>query len=448
MSEGLQRVREEVKLPTIEALLSDIWASFYKMKPRVIEECESILKVNRTLMEQLLKNEQFENHRHSTKLDDFESVICTVLIGEKLNKWLAEIIESDREFGQLIDTIESAQQQFSVEQNEEEIVESSEVKELEEATDELDEKLQMALEVNGERLAQGIGEALEESIQIKDNVVSLIGGTGIGKGDAELKKVPLRDQLDLADQLISNIQLQNIAEWAGRFQQIAHDKKRKDYTEAVDRRGVVQGNDIEKILPAELGLYSHPVAKTEFLRRYAEGETMQYDQKKRADQGEGPIVFCFDQSGSMSELDNQAKGFILALLSIAENQNRDLCVVFFSTTVQRFTYTKGKITTAELTLLAKTYLGGGTDFSLALKEVLEIINESAFSKADLLFITDGEDDVSESFLEKFLSHKKEKEFQVLSLIMGEDTSGPEKFSDRVLKVIDFHDEGSFAAFEI
>lgn len=449
-SEGLQRVRDEGQMPAAEALLGDIWASLYKMKPRLKQDdLQPSLKPNRTILKRLMADEQYENQRDHTKLDDLSAAVCAVSFGEKLNGWLAEAKEQDEELQRLADELETLQHDMADEQpGEEPDIETEAVRELEKAADALHEKLELTLETNGERFAEAMGEALEDTVRVKKSVISLMGGTVAGKGEAELKKVPLRDQLALADQLAGDPKLQEIAEWAGRFKEAVREKQKAEYVEAMERRGVTLGGEIERLLPSELGLYANESTKQDFLRRFAENETMMYDQKKRENLGKGPIVFCLDQSGSMKLLDNQAKGFILALLSIAKKQSRDLCVLLFSTTVQTFIYEKGNITAVQLSRLARTYLGGGTDFTLALTEAMKVIGESRFQNADLIFVTDGEDEVEDSFLETFNECKKKKEFEVLSLVVGSDTDVTEGFSDRVLHVTEFDEEGSFTAFEI
>ncbi len=83
---------------------------------------------------------------------------------------------------------------------------------------------------------------------------------------------------------------------------------------------VTLGNDIERLLPMELGLYTHPITKNDFLRRFVEGQTMMYEQKGQEVLGKGPIILCLDQSGSMHKLDTQSKRFTLALISIGRKQ--------------------------------------------------------------------------------------------------------------------------------
>ena len=98
--------------------------------------------------------------------------------------------------------------------------------------------------------------------------------------------------------------------------------------------------------------------------------------------------------------------------------------------------------------LAQTFLSGGTDFSLPLSKSLSMINESRFKQADVVFVTDGEDRIKDSFLEEFNKKKREKDFNVLSFIIGSNTNTVGLFSDNVVMVKDFEDEGSYTAFEI
>ena len=77
-----------------------------------------------------------------------------------------------------------------------------------------------------------------------------------------------------------------------------------------------------------------------------------------------------------------------------------------------------------------------------------MINESRFKQADVVFVTDGEDRLRDSFLEEFNKKKKEKSFNVLSLVIGSSTNTVTQFSDIVVKIKDFEEKGSFIAFEI
>lgn len=451
MSRGLQKIRDEGALPMFEPLLADIWASLYKMKPEIVaENIDSVFKVNKSLMERIMADEYFAYYRSFTRLDDLLSAIGTVKFGEKTNQWLTDQKEEDEDFKKQMQEINAMHRQLQQQYWQEEIGNDNQVSKenFTEAMTKFNEKLQQMLQNNSHSFSQALAQAMQETRQVKDGLKSLLGGYGAGSGDAELKKIPLRDQLVLAEKMAADKTMKEIAEWAGRFKQIASKKQKTIHRESMERRGVTFGKEIERLLPIEFGLYMHPITKNDFLRRFVEGQTMQYEQKGREVLEKGPIVLCLDQSGSMYQLDTQSKGFILTLMSIARKQRRDFCLILFSTRTQIHKYEKGKIKGSDMVILAQTFLGGGTNFALPLDQAMNVINESQFKQADLVFVTDGEDTLNESFLLAFNKKKKEKDFNVLSLVLGSSTKVVEQFSDKVVQVYAFDDAGSFTAFEI
>lgn len=460
MSKSMQELNEEGKgrLPTFPYLLGDIWASLYKMKPEIKDEVDVELSVNKLLMENTMKDQSFQNFREFTRLDDLSSAIGAVKFGEKTNEWLAEQEQRNEELRKCMNEARKQYEQFQKQQNESQNRDngaSSEggqqgtQKEFQQALQRLSEQLQQTMKQGASSFSEAIADAVQETQQTKDNLKSLLGGITAGSGDAELKKVPLRDQIVLAEKLTSHHKLKEIAKWAGRFKAIARKKQKSKHEESIEKSGVFLGNQIERLLPMELGMFSHPVAKMGFLRRFAEGQTMQYEQKGKETLGKGPIVLCLDQSGSMANLDTQAKGFALALMSIARKQKRDFALILFSTKTRTLRYPKGKISTKDMVGLAEMFLGGGTHFDRPLEEVLTVIEESRYKQADVVFVTDGEAYLKENFVQEFRMKKNEKAFSVLSLLFGvERTDTVEQFSDEILKARSFEDEISYSIFTI
>ena len=210
-----------------------------------------------------------------------------------------------------------------------------------------------------------------------------------------MQKLPLRDQIKLVELLSKNKRLRDIAEWAGHFKAIARKKQKSKHVETIDRSGVTFGIDVERLLPSELAFYKNPVTKLDYLRRYAEHQTMMYAPEGKETLGKGPIILCLDQSGSMHSLDEQSKGFALALMMIAKKQRRDFAIVLFSAESKQkvLLYDKGKVKPSDLVKLAETFLGGGTSFSPPLQKAVRIIEErKRYSKADIVFVTDGDPD--------------------------------------------------------
>lgn len=451
MSPSLKKLKKEKNIPLVELFLSDLWASFYKMKPEFTTVAiEGQLVVNKTLMQRIMKDESYRTYRSITRLDDLASAIATIRVGGLMNHWLADQLAEDEMFKNQLESIQ-AFPLIGLEIAGEDASETKESQSSENGVEviaEFDQNLQRKLLESKEELTEALMKAMQEMKQVKENLRSLLGGYTAGNAEAELKKVPLRDKLELAERLSSDKKVKEIAEWAGRFKQIARKKQKVKHSESVERKGVTLGNEIEKILPVEFALYMHPHTRTDFLRRFVEGQLMQYEQKGREEVAKGPIVLCLDQSSSMYKLDTQAKGFALALLAIAKKQHRDFCVLAFSTKIESYLFAKGKTKSTDLVKLANTFLGGGTNFSLPLNQALKVINATRFKKADVIFVTDGEDTVSDTFLVAFNKTKKEKEFSVLSLVLGSSVTTVEPFSDKVVTLTDFTNESSHNAYEL
>ena len=155
--------------------------------------------------------------------------------------------------------------------------------------------------------------------------------------------------------------------------------------------------------------------------------------------GKGPIILCLDQSGSMRKLDTQSKGFALALMSIAKKQKRDFALITFSVSATTQIFKKGSSTKEDLIQLAEGFLGGGTNFYDPLKQSLSLIKESRFKNADIVFVTDGQANLTDEFIEEFSRTKDKKKFECLSVLIGEiaDVYTVQKFSDRVINADDF-----------
>src|SRR3972149_5183062 len=79
--------------------------------------------------------------------------------------------------------------------------------------------------------------------------------------------------------------------------------KRKNHQRKIwSKRGsevydISLGNDIGRIIPAELSFLRHKALRKDFLKRLIEGRLLQYYLKE--EKGRGPLVVCVDGSSSM-----------------------------------------------------------------------------------------------------------------------------------------------------
>ncbi len=102
------------------------------------------------------------------------------------------------------------------------------------------------------------------------------------------------------------------------------------------------------------------------------------------------------------------------------------------------TVSGGKITPEMIFDIAETFADGGTDFEVPLGKAKEIIEKEEFKRADIVFITDGECTVSDSFLEDFQRAKRTKEFQVVGVLVNYggscSSASLEEFADNLVLV--------------
>ncbi|MGC8229317.1 vWA domain-containing protein [Pseudobacillus badius] len=422
-----------------EYLLGDIWGSLYKMNLVLKEEVPEHLERNQAFMDRIMSDPAFDSHRSSTKLDELLSAIGTMKFGEEVQKWTKQQAEENERMKELIEQIQQMRENHKNGSKEEQI------KPLMSALN-YEIKVTLADPKNG--FTKAMEQAIASTKDVKENVDRLIGGPG--NREAELKKVPLRDQLLLAETLSNNRKLKDIAEWAGRMKTIARKKQKTKYKESIDRNGITVGSDIERLLASELAQYMHPATKLDFARRLSERETFIYDKQGKERLGKGAIILCLDQSGSMKNLDSQAKGFALALMWIAKRQKRDFAYIPFSNLAKTTVFPKGKITVPEMTKMATEFLDGGTNFQKPLQHALKVIDQSRFKYADIIFITDGDSIVKKEFIDQFNKMKRKKGFNVLSLVLGNKhyEKYVEPFSNRIVSIKGLMDENSFEAFEI
>lgn len=235
-------------------------------------------------------------------------------------------------------------------------------------------------------------------------------------------------------------ELQKIAELVGRFKKIATKKQKSKQDETVQHQSVTFGHELSRLLPAELGNYMLGHSKLDFLKRLSEQQTLVFNKKGKDRQGKGPIIVCMDESSSMTSIKAQSKAFCIALLNIAKKQKRDFAIIPFATNVGEIKlFRKGQAKTQDLIQFSDSFIGGGTNYELPLREALELLKKSEFKKADLLFVTDGSSFLPSRFIEEFEHTKKQKQFECTSIVLTNlfntvDLNVVDRFSDRVIEV--------------
>ncbi|MBA2176877.1 hypothetical protein H0266_18515 [Halobacillus locisalis] len=441
-SQGMKDVREKGKdLPMFDNLIGDVWSSFYKSSPELLPDDKQSPDVqsNAEMVGNMLNDDSFQSVHENTQFDDLMSGLSTINYSGKIFEWIDERRKENEEMDDAMNQAQDKKEEHGEDSDE-----------FQQAMEGVSSAIQQEVDHTGGELSKMLQQAQEEAKKQKKDVEELLGGIQSGTADSALKEVPLREQFNLAEQLKSNKQMKEVAKWAGRFKRIAKSKQKSISKQSISKSGITTGNEIDRLLPSELLNYAIPEAKADFLRRFTEGQTLQHDSKGKESLGRGPIILCLDQSGSMDYLDQQSKGFLLALMSIAKFQKRDFAYIPFSIKARPYKeYPKGKITPSEMTRIATEFMGGGTNFVYPLRESLKAIQKNRFKNADIIFVTDGNDNMKNSFLQEFQDRKKKDGFSVISLLIGPHASRQtvSQFSDRVHHAKNFAENDAHEVFD-
>lgn len=231
----------------------------------------------------------------------------------------------------------------------------------------------------------------------------------------------------------NNSTLRRITQLAGRYRRVAQAKQRQKVRHGYDDVvGVVQDNDVGRLLPVELAKLDDPDLELDTLRRLAERQTLCRDYRGVAPKGKGPIVVCVDESGSMrGEPVCQAKAFALAMAWVAKHQNRWCCLVGYSGGREGTlcVLPPGRWDQAKLLDWLTHFYDGGTTMDVPLAELPNaywsgLMGSGAKRGAtDVCILSDAVVSVPKPMEEDFLRWKKAEGVKVHTVIIGHRSAG-------------------------
>jgi uncharacterized protein with von Willebrand factor type A (vWA) domain len=426
---------------TFPALLQDVWAGFYKSNPELqaAGKVDPAYRVNRPLTERFLDDPTTAQARAVTMLDDLSSAIATLGTGRKLQ----EEIENRPELKEAMNQASRAAQYASGEVTAK--GGNGQAKAQEYAA-----KAQALMDKNARDIRRAVREAVQAGQKEAEDGQRALAGWGMEPG--ELSTIPLGDRLELVKKL-STPAMKRAGDIVGRFKNLARARqKQKIKHERDEIHSMTQGNDLERVLPTELAALGHPVRKLDFYKKYSERSLSQYDLQAHKPQGRGPIVALVDRSGSMSGgAMDWATATVLALLDTAIRQHRKMAIAFFDTDIRAtFEFAgKGRPDIDQLSQIATISSGGGTRYWPPLVWAISKIGEIDYKKADVVMITDGECQLSDTERSTLLDMKKQYECRIWSILIGMDDPYGElaQWSDRVWELRQLCDEAAGDLFE-
>lgn len=448
-------------------IVSDVWFAFYAVLPVLSQGSEHSYPVQYKILSQMMHSDSYKRWHRLTAGDELLSVITATAFSESLKEFMRQnsrlqgaqqqMFKAEKEIDAIskeLQILRKKKSSLNANGAEEEKRYLQQKKQI--ALNRLNDKQRLIQEAKtnikleiDEHLTDRVENMLENSKDkaklIKKSLLSLNM-----QGGNRLDHVPISAQMELANRLQENKQLQKIAELTGRFKRIARNKQRQKEKITMARKEVTLGQEVARLLPIEQANLLLPHYKLDFLRRFSEQQTLIFDKKGKDRRGRGPMIICIDESSSMTTLKAQSKAFCLALLSIAHKQKRDLAIIPFASDLGEIRqFHKGRATTDEILTFSDSFLGGGTNYEKPLLASLDILSQSKFNLADVLFVTDGTSFLSSQFIQEFNAIKKKRKFTCTAIVLTNlfnavDVTLVHRFSDRVIEANDlFEAEDAF-----
>jgi len=268
----------------------------------------------------------------------------------------------------------------------------------------------------------------EESKTLKNIQKILSIGNEPGTGSV----FDMEESGDEVIRLARNTDIKRLLEVISMVPQITHKVKRKvERSSKGELVGYELGSDLERVVPTELKL-----PRLYFRIKFVESKLLLYE--KVLPKTLGPFYLLIDKSGSMEgEKIMWAKATAIALLMRARKENRDFYLRFFDGLPHPLIKVPRRMKTSDMISLIK-YLarvkgGGGTDITRAIVTACDDVTSGTIKgRSDVIIITDGEDRISETIVERKLKAANARLISVM--ILGENRD-LRRLSDRYLRVL-------------
>lgn len=394
-----------------EDLFGDLFRGLHTLDGPEVEAREDIKpsrELNWRIMQQIIGAEQFQSLRPNTRHDEIASAFTALNMAPKLREQLqtelAEHVARSKQMEEQEETIENAEQQLeamrqavrdqggqATEQQKQAMKQAAQTKS--QARKDL---AQQAAQAQQQALGNGVIDAIEEAVeeaQEDANAIANLPGTEPGSGS----NMTPNEAIELAQKIRDRPEVLDMMQMLGRMQRDIRYKRANRVIggreEIID---VKRGSDLPLLLPHEKVKLRHPLLRRDFMRRFYEDDLVQYDTQGYAEAGRGPVITCFDGSGSMSGMPNVwARTLALSLIVNAKREKRDSAAVEFSSTgqVKRWDFmAKEPIHPAKVLDLCSHFFNGGTDITTGVESAAEMIfSVPEFRTADIVVLSDGHD---------------------------------------------------------
>lgn len=431
-------------LITAPALIRDVFWSFYKRLPtrEPIVPVTAAHQLHEPVLTQMMSMPEWHNIRSAGTLGDiFNSAVAT--LGAVANALAALDAETIARINHLHELESGADTLFAQAEALETLAAQATGDGAEALFDQAEAARKAAVQAQEEAEATA-ATLIEDAEQIEDGIrrniragiqqadaqildteaaIKTFGG-GYGPGTAlQNGVVTTKDKIAIAQHVQQSQRLKQIAAITGRLTRIALKVQETKIDHPPDEvTNITFGSDLARLLPSELALLAEPALEEMFFERLIENKLMQYELVGHEKQGQGPIIVAIDESGSMGgQPDTWAKAVMLAFMAIARLQDRDIAFIHFSNyqqiRVDRFP--KGRGPYIDVMFAVDHFFGGGTVFEPWMREAMQLVQESAFTKADVIVISDGmPNSVDQAVWAEWQTYRQQREMRAYGVLIG------------------------------
>ena len=436
------------KLSSFPALSRDVFQSFYSLIPRKNEDgalSVAARKFNAPILEHITQSEDYPTLKtvcEGRELPAYEAAsefvaraageldgLLSDIGGDKNTLSTLEKLENAeakarRELAGLLERMQAAKEHNQL--LEQSIVDAANQAESKHRQVEAVGKLVDANAAKSrEEVAALVSQAVNAATEKAQEVQNIIGAWSDDPGNLEKSEV----NADLLALVRKSTVLRDISQYLGRFREIFAQGKRNGYAYGRGEKYSLElGRDLSRAITSELTMLASPQTTPLLLRKYQRGQIKQYQRREPVHKGMGDIICCLDESGS-TKGDPAAwgKAVALTLLEIAEDSGRSFGLIHFSGSGSFKTdvFRPGEHTMADKITAAETFLGGGTNFQTPMDEALQLMETEGFENADIVFITDGECELTDIYVEYLHQKQSERRFTVTGVLLDKGKPGME-----------------------
>lgn len=416
----------EKEFKPFPSLAEDLFYSLFKYYPMMRDEKEMNpdYLMNRQLVEKVQEHPHYNYLRAYSKLNEQNSAIGCATLGEMIlqenREQFEDIQKQEKEKQNLQQQMKKMAQAYQEakqngnNQGQQQL--KQQIKQKMAQQQQCTQKQQQAIESIDVTAAL---DQTKDSIQAQEEMILTYGNEA-----GQMQKVDFKTRLDFAQNFLKNKKFNKIMKTLGRFKRLACKKqKEKIKNEPSEISDIVFSQQINHMLPSEAIYLLDPDLESIFNKKFVEAQLLTYDLTGYETKAKGPIICAVDVSGSM-EGNNEiwAKGVALALIDIANRENRYCHLMLFDTKLGLEIEFKGKKESEYLEKIqkfAEFFTGGGTSFSPVINRALSIFNtDTKYKKADLILISDGCGSLATKESKEFTQLKKDRKINMVNIVIG------------------------------